>query len=225
MRFLALNLRHMPFYQQVLDRLRTDPSANFLDAGCCFGQEIRSLADQGVPSRQLFGCDLEKPFIDLGYQLFRDQDRLEATFAAGNLTADDAVFAESELSRKMAGKMDIIFASSLFHLWDYETGLVAAKRLIKLCRDKPGVIITGRQVGSLLGGHYPMLGVDSKAFHYRHNFETLKGFWKDIEEATQTRWRVEASYIADDAIEKAKNALPGYDENTRVLCWSATRLA
>ncbi|PLB48427.1 hypothetical protein P170DRAFT_427511 [Aspergillus steynii IBT 23096] len=224
LRFLAFNLQRMPFYNQILDRLRENPSTNFLDAGCCFGQEIRSLVDRGIPSAQLFGCDLEQAFIDLGYQLFRDQDRLNATFATGDLTASEPDFLSSPLSQKMSGKMDIIFASSLFHLWDYKTGLVAAIRLVTLCRDKPGVMVTGRQVGSVLGGHYPMHGVDSSAFHYRHNVETVKGFWKDVEEATRTRWKVEASFLAEDAIGKARNVLPGYDENTRVLCWSATRV-
>lgn len=70
MRFLALNLRRMPFYHRILDHPKANPLANFLDAGCCFGQEIRSLVDEGIPSTQFFGCDLEQPFIDLGYRLF-----------------------------------------------------------------------------------------------------------------------------------------------------------
>ncbi|KAI9038860.1 uncharacterized protein KD926_010193 [Aspergillus affinis] len=50
MRFLSFNLRRMPFYNQVLNHLRESPSAKFLDAGCCLGQEIRSLVDHGIPS-------------------------------------------------------------------------------------------------------------------------------------------------------------------------------
>ncbi|KAH8433161.1 uncharacterized protein LDX57_010795 [Aspergillus melleus] len=105
MRFLAFNLCRMPFYNQVLSRLRENPSANFLDAGCCFGQEIRSLVDQGIPSNQLYRCDLEQPFIDRGYQLFRDRDRLEATIATGDLTANDPKAGESELGQKITGNI------------------------------------------------------------------------------------------------------------------------
>ncbi|KAE8372335.1 hypothetical protein BDV26DRAFT_274377 [Aspergillus bertholletiae] len=221
MRFLAFNFSRMPFYQRVLERLRGDSSANFLDAGCCFGQEIRYLADQGIPGKQLFGCDLEQVFIDLGYRLFRDKDRLEATFVTGDLTADDAAFAESPLSQGVSGKVDIIFASSLFHLWDYDTQVRAARHLVQLCRDQPGVMITGRQVGSRLGGHYPMHGVDDNAFHYRHNIETLKGFWRDVEAATQTRWKLDASFFVDEASEQTKKVDP--DSNTVMICWCATK--
>ncbi|RHZ57482.1 uncharacterized protein CDV56_106069 [Aspergillus thermomutatus] len=204
MRFLAFNLPRMPFYNRVLERLRTDPSTNFLDAGCCFGQEIRSLVDQGISGKQLFGCDVEQAFIDLGYLLFRDKDR-------------------SQLSRTMSGKIDIIFASSLFHLWDYDTQVRAAIRLVRLCRDKPGVMITGRQLGSRLGGHYPMHGVNEEALHYRHNVETLKGFWRDIEAATQTRWTLEASFFADEAAEQTNKVRPVEDTNATMIWWCATR--
>ena len=222
MRFLAFNLSRMPFYDRVVDRLRTDLSANFLDAGCCFGQEIRSLADHGIPGKQLFGCDLEQVFIDLGYRLFRDKDRLEATFATGDLTAEDTKFAGSQLMQIMSGKIDIIFASSLFHLWDYDTQVRAAIRLVQLCRDKSDVMITGRQMGSRLGGHYQMHGVKDGFLHYRHNVETLKGFWRDIEAATQTRWKFEASFFADEAVGQAKKVL-SVDDNTAMICWCATR--
>lgn len=66
MRFLSFNLSRMPFWPRVLERLRTDPSSGFLDVGCCFGQEIRFLADQGIPGEQLFGCDLEQVFSATG---------------------------------------------------------------------------------------------------------------------------------------------------------------
>ncbi|KAE8158965.1 hypothetical protein BDV40DRAFT_307441 [Aspergillus tamarii] len=223
LRFLAFNLPRMPFYYRILERLRADPSTTFLDAGCCFGQEIRHLVDQGIPGKQLFGCDLEQVFIDLGYQLFRDKDRLEATFATGDLTADDSAFTGSPLSQNLSGKIDIIFASSLLHLWDYDTQVRAAIRLVQLCRDKPGVMITGRQLGSRLAGHYPIHGVDDKVFHYRHDVESLKGFWRDVELATQTRWKLEASFFVDPAVEQVKNVVPDYDSNATMLCWCMTR--
>lgn len=145
-------------------------------------------------------------------------------FATGDLTADEATFAESELCHMLAEKVDVIFASSLFHLWDYNTRFLATTRLVRMCRDKPGVMITGRQVGSLLGGHYKFHGFGSDVFHYRHNVETFKGFWKDIEEATQTHWRIVADFFDKDAIGEAKNVHPGFDDNTKVLCWSDTRV-
>ncbi|MCJ1354166.1 MAG: hypothetical protein MMC33_004153 [Icmadophila ericetorum] len=46
LRFLSLNLSAHSRYSEVLQRLKT--GENFLDVGCCFGQEIRSLVVEGV---------------------------------------------------------------------------------------------------------------------------------------------------------------------------------
>lgn len=83
MRFLTYNLSLLPFYSHVLERVRS--GATFLDAGCCFGQEICYLVQDGVPSSQLYGFDLEMDSIGLGYQLFCDRDKLRATFVAGDV--------------------------------------------------------------------------------------------------------------------------------------------
>lgn len=221
MRFLSFNLSHMPFYPRVLERLRSDPEAGFLDAGCCFGQEIRFLADQGIPGRQLFGFDLEPVFVDLGYRLFCDKDRLEATFAIVDLAAGDGHFDSGELTQKLSGRIDVVFASSLFHMWDYELQLLVAIRLVRLCRDKPGIMITGRQLGSLLGGQYTVPIMGDGAQHYRHNVETMKGFWRDVEKATQTRWKVEAGLYMGEEVELTKKIWN--DDNVRMIWWCATR--
>ena len=159
MRFHSFSHSHMPFWPRVLERLRTDPSGEFLDVGCCFGQEIRFLADQGIPGKQLFGCDSEQVLIDLGYWLFRDEDRLKATFAVGDLCADEPHFDDSEIARKLKGKISFVFASSLFHMWDWNTQVKVATRLVNLCRQRSGVMITGRQLGSVEGDHYSMAGM------------------------------------------------------------------
>lgn len=225
MRFLSFNLSHMPFWPRVLEWLRSDPEAGFLDAGCCFAQEVRFLANQeGISDRQLYGCDLEKVFIDLGYRLFRDEGKLAATFVVGDLAvADDDVYEASDLAKTLRGKMDVIFASSLFHMWDYDVQLRVARRMVAMCRDREGVMITGRQMGSLLGGRYPMTGMkEGGSTNYRHNVETIKGFWHDVGEATNTRWTVEADTYWGEEMEQTKNA-PWAEPNMRMIWWCATR--
>ncbi|RAL12614.1 uncharacterized protein BO97DRAFT_389629 [Aspergillus homomorphus CBS 101889] len=226
MRFLSFNLRHLPFYSKALEQLRTDPTAGFLDAGCCFAQELRFLADQGIPSTQLYGCDLEKIFIDLGYQLFRDQDRFQATFAVGDLaTADSKEYENGQIAQRLQGKISVVFASSLFHMWNYATQLRVATRLVRLCREKKGSMIAGRQMGSVLAGEHAMTGMtkDPTATHYRHNVESIKGFWYDVGLATKTRWTVEAGLYMAEEIEQNRNA-PFADDNLRMLWWCATRV-
>ena len=76
---------------------------NFLDIGCCFGQELRKLSSDGAPSSNLYGIGLERSFVDFGFELFRDRDRLESTFLTGDIFVeepDDFAF--------IAGKIDII---------------------------------------------------------------------------------------------------------------------
>ncbi|KAJ5675453.1 hypothetical protein N7462_008350 [Penicillium macrosclerotiorum] len=222
MRFLSFNLSHMPFYKKLLERLQSNPTAVFLDAGCCFGQEIRFLADQGIPGSQLFGCDLEQVFIDLGYQLFRDKDTLDAKFVTGDLTEDDDQFHSGRLSQELAGKIDVIFASSLFHMWDYDTQLRVATRMAKFCTDKEGVMISGRQMGSLVGGHYNMAGMKDGAMHYRHDTKTMEDFWRKVGEATQTVWKLESGLYWGQELDQTKDA-PWFDDNLRMMWWCATR--
>lgn len=222
MRFLSFHIPRHPLFERVLEHLRNNPTAGFLDAGCCFGQEIRYLAHQGIPSRQLFGLDFEQAFIDLGYKLFRDKDRLETTFALGDLTVDDDG-SEEALTKTLGGKIDIVYASSLFHLWDYGTQLKAATRLVSLLRDQVGVIVVGRQLGSIFAGEYPLTGF-SDGTQYRHNLESLKGFWLDVGQATSTQWKVEAELKVEDVVQQNLKSSWG-DSNMRMIWWSATRIA
>ncbi|KAL4934703.1 class I SAM-dependent methyltransferase [Aspergillus undulatus] len=205
MRFLSFHIKRHPLRERILEYLRNNPEAGLLDAGCCVGQGIRYLAHQGISSHQLFGLDIEKPFIDLGYQLFKDKDRLEATFALGNLTDDND---SQALAKSLGEKIDIVFASSVLHLWDYETQLKVATRLVRLLRDKPGVMVVGRQMGSLFAGEYPLTGF-SDGMQYRHTIQSMKGMWHDIEEITRTRWKVEASLTTDDVVQQNKDASRG----------------
>ncbi|CAI7653251.1 unnamed protein product [Penicillium glandicola] len=223
LRFLSFHLPRISFYNKVLDHLRSDPTAGFLDAGCCFGQELRFLANQGIPGSQLFGCDIEQVFVDLGYRLFLDRERLHATFAIGDLTTVPGQDGTSQLDEKLGGKIDVVFASSLFHLWDYERQLRAAVRLVGLCRSRAGVMITGRQMGSVLAGHYEINAIKDGAMHYRHNIESMRGFWSDVGEATGTRWEVEAGLYLAEELEQTKDAAWA-DSNIRMIWWCATRL-
>ena len=49
------------------------------------GQVLRQLAFDGVDSSRLYGTDLEPRFLDAGYDLFKDQYKLKATFVAGDM--------------------------------------------------------------------------------------------------------------------------------------------
>ena len=65
-RFLNLTLLTHPLYNAILQRLKSS-DASYLDLGCCFGQDLRQLVNDGVPSERLVGLDIAEPLIERGY--------------------------------------------------------------------------------------------------------------------------------------------------------------
>lgn len=77
---------------------------------------------------------------------------------------------------------------SFFHLFDYETQKIVAKRIVTLLRPQPGSVLTGRHVGQEVAGK----GDDKTMLGYRHNEKSWKEFWEVIGKETGTKWTVEA---------------------------------
>ncbi|KAH8893969.1 hypothetical protein GQ53DRAFT_745374 [Thozetella sp. PMI_491] len=207
-RFLDFYITTRPEYPEILRRLKSGET--FLDAGTCFGYVLRQLTFDGAPQESLFGTDLRQDFIDLGYELFRDRDTFRATFATGNLL-DDADLRLDVLD----GKMDIIHAASLFHLFPWEQQMRLGKRVIRFFKpDARQPMLVGRQVGSLAPEPHP---TDPKACIGRgqHSVETFRHLWDLIGEQTGTRWAVEAS-IKDEGDD--------HDPNRIILRFVVTKL-
>jgi len=122
-------MSHVPYYPTILERLKTGEQ-NFLDLGCCFGQELRKLVADGAPPENLYGADLNPEFFDLGYKLFRDKDTLTSKFIAAD------IFDPGSELHELDGKIDILYAGSFLHLFSYEGQINACKAIVKLLRDK-----------------------------------------------------------------------------------------
>jgi SAM-dependent methyltransferase len=225
MRFISCHLSRLPFYPHVLARLRSHPAGAFLDAGCCVGQELRHLANRAnIPAQNLYGFDLEPGFFDLGYKLFRDDaTKFPATLLAADLGIDQAEWEASPIVEIMGGKIDVVWAGSLLHFWDYEGQVQSLLRLIGLCRDEEGIILCGRQLGSVLAGEYEFTGLMEKK-HYRHNPESLKGLWFDIQRRTGQKWEVEGALEVGETTTKMQG-MSFVDSNARIIWWCATRLS
>lgn len=77
-------MRH-PQYAAVLERLKYPQTPNnasddyrqesLLDLGCCWGQDLRKLAFDGVPVTSLHGADLRPDLMAVGFDLFRGRNR------------------------------------------------------------------------------------------------------------------------------------------------------
>ncbi|KAL6703698.1 hypothetical protein ACN47E_009392 [Coniothyrium glycines] len=181
-RFLEPSFTHLKNgFSESVDRL--GKGQRFLDMACCFGQTIRELVAAGAPAENIYGCDLQADFIDLGYRLFKDGGKLKANF----LMAD--IFDASSTLQDLKGKIDIIFAGSFFHLWGYEKQIQVSKAVAALLCPKPGSMILGRQVGAVEAAEQ----VSATGTMYRHNVESLRKQWQEIGKDLGIEFQVEAS--------------------------------
>lgn len=95
--------------------------------------------------------------------------------------------AQSILSSAVDAKIDIIYAASFLHLFTWAEQLTAAKRMVRMLKPKPGVLLLGRQVGTLKPGESE--GVGGRKM-YRHDGGSFKKLWAEVGRATGTEWRV-----------------------------------
>ncbi|PYH41198.1 uncharacterized protein BP01DRAFT_328182 [Aspergillus saccharolyticus JOP 1030-1] len=225
MRFLSWHLGRLPFYEKVLAHLRASPANGFLDAGCCVGQEMRHLVHRAsIPAAQLYGFDLEPGFFELGYKLFRDNaETFPATFVSGDLGVEDEDWARGQIVAAVRGKVDVVWAGSLLHFWDYEGQVRGVQRLIGLTRDKPGTVVCGRQMGSTVAGMYELTGLMDRTMHYRHDVGSLQDLWREVEARTGSKWEVQAGLEVGETTVKMRN-MSFVDDNARVIWWCATRV-
>lgn len=162
----------------------------FLDMGCGLGQDLRRLVQDGAPAEHLIGLDLEHEYIELGYELFNDRSELRSKF----LVQD---YAEDTLEiRRLAKKVKIINSGYFMHLWDWDTQLNAAKRMINLILPGSGSIITGVHFGSRSAGLWKNVPPGFEAM-FLHNQNTLSELWAQAAKETRTKWNFEC-FIEDD---------------------------
>ncbi|KAG6014704.1 hypothetical protein E4U43_006241 [Claviceps pusilla] len=184
-KFLRLAEQNDPYYQQVLFRLKLNGSSDaFLDLGCCVGVVLRQLRHDGVEGSQLFGIDLHAKFLDIGYDLFQDQDSLGATFVVG-----DMLDPEDTRLDVMLGKVTIIYAGSFFHLFNWNQQLCVGQRLVGFLKDgTKNALIYGRQMGTRKPGERAIGNASPPYLHDKHSFQRL---WREIGDLTKTNWVVD----------------------------------
>lgn len=197
-----------------MQRLKAPGGATYLDVGCCFGQDLRQLVQDGVPSERLIGLDIEGALMALGYDFFLDRATLRSRFVVADVFKGAAL---GQLWADLQARgVDVLHCSAFFHLFTLEEQVKAAKQIAGLV--KKGGVIVGRQIGSVKPGDVPAIKEGSVS--YRHDVASWDGMWKKVGEATQTRWKVEGSL---DMVGINPNS-PVEDENSRRLLFTVTRL-
>lgn len=164
-----------------MERLKNGDT--LLDLGCCFGQDLRQLVADGIPSDRTYGLDIERPLIDAGFDLFQDRGKLKSTFIVADVYDPEADW------HSLESTIDVIHASAFFHLFPWPEQVQAGCVLARLAR--PRGIIVGRQTGSLTPGEFPILKEGTTA--YRHDTHTLQTLWDEIGANTGTQWTVDGT--------------------------------
>ena len=185
-----MSIQRSNIYDEVLQRVKD--GEQYLDIGCCMGQDIRKLVYDGAPSENTYASDLNGKFWEIGYDLFLDKSSLKTTFIEADVLDD-----ESGLQR-LAGKMDIIHAASFFHLFDWDEQVIAAKKIVGLLNGAPSNLVLGRQAGRLESGDSTTQVKPDKS-RYWHNPESWAKLWEQVGNETGTEWKVETDW--DEKIE------------------------
>ncbi|KAI0888707.1 uncharacterized protein GGS22DRAFT_152199 [Annulohypoxylon maeteangense] len=179
-KFIHLSLCKMPSYASMVEGLKK--GARYLDIGFCLGQDVRKLIADGAPGDNIYGIELNGPFIDLGYDLFRDRETLKAQLMQGDAldASEDSVFA------KLAGTVDYIHLGFIMHVFDLEQQQLLLENCLRALKPEAGALIVGDAVGDVEG-------VLSPANGFWHSEDTFKKLWKGISEKTGQRYDCRAT--------------------------------
>jgi hypothetical protein len=139
-----------------------------------------------VPAENCYGADLRADFMALGYDLFKDKDKLKTKFIAADVFDDDSPLTN------LYGQMSIVYTGSFFHLFYYDEQLTVAKRVVKLLKPTAGSMVVGRQMGNVNSGFHSQSGYEGEKPRYRHNAESWAELWDKVGEETGTKWKTEA---------------------------------
>lgn len=179
--FLLPIMTQMSVWPDILKRARADGTV--LDLGCCFGQNLRLLAANGVETTNMYAMDITSEFWDLGFDLFRDDSKMKATFIRRD------ILEPSLRLEPLDGKMDIILACLFLHLFSREQQILATKRIIQFSR--PGSMVIGYQ-----RAHPQTYTVIRPGYvMYLHNLDTFRDLWRQVEAETGTKWQLKVEMV------------------------------
>lgn len=163
-------------------------------------------AYDGAPTSNLYGSDLKPEFMELGYDLFLDRASMQAHFIAAD------IFAATSPLDQLDGTVDIIQASSFFHLFGRDEQLQAGAKVMKLLKHVSGSMIFGRQMGRPGGAGTG--GSKSGGKAYWHDEESFHKLWNEI--ANEAGVKVDIEIGFEEGAIRNSNKKEQDDQNRRL---------
>lgn len=146
---------------------------------------LRKLLFDGVPSSTaLYDLDIVPALFNVGYELFRDQEKLHATFIV------EGLLEPAKTLPSLDAKIDMISALNPLYLIRLEEQKRVACRLLGSTKQVSSSTILGRQIGVPVAGQYHGFTKDTTV--YVRNVKTFQRFWEDVAVATGSTWTVDA---------------------------------
>ena len=141
------------------------------------------MAIDGAPTDRMYASDLTSGLWEVGYDLFRDRERMHAQFIEADIFSDDNGLGE------LKGKVDVVVAYQFLHCFSWEGQIRAAERIVGMSRT--GTVLVGAQAGSVTARHFELHGMNM----FLHNVESFQEMWAQVEKNTGTKWRVECKPV------------------------------
>ena len=167
LKFLLPRITSSPYYDEIKNQ-----SANkkILDIGCALGTDLRKMSLDGIPQNYLYGLDIEKGFVNLGYDLFNDKKTNKMTFIIGNILDKDFI-----QRMNLPTNFDIVYSSSVIHLLDNEQVKQFLSNIYTILREN------GIFFGQTTGLPEPQEIQEASGRHYfLHSGDSLKEELKKI---------------------------------------------
>ncbi|KAG1905292.1 uncharacterized protein F5891DRAFT_1253162 [Suillus fuscotomentosus] len=224
--FLHQTMSKLHIYDHILKR--GSEGAILLDVGSCLGADVRKAVEDGFPAHNIIASDIKEAFSELGRKLFKSS--LEPILFIPGDIFDPAFLSISQPARfvpesaipdiqtlrslnDLHGRVGIIHASKLFHLFDEQKQLELARALGGLLSCESGSTICGTQSIALEKGivHHTVLGIDISCFY--HSRETWMSLWDGI-----------VFKKGEVKVETTTSTVDVGGVTFRLLHWSVTRL-
>lgn len=191
--FLHPNMSKLHIYNHILKR--GSEGAILLDVGSCLGADVRKAAEDGFPVHNIIASDLKEAFSELGRNLFKSSsepilfipgDIFDPAFLSVSQPASsvpEGTMPDIQTLRSLNdlhGRVGVIHASKLFHLFDENKQLELARALGGLLSCESGSIICGTHTIASEKGivRHTVLGVDLS--YFCHSQETWASLWDGV---------------------------------------------